>query len=107
MNADADGNHDGYIATATTSGVSGSYFASNGGNIIMGGGSDPSMTPAYGNSGTGGGAPGIVLAGVKVDAGSGSVSIRGAGCNSGLGVSFCYGTSVTTTVGSITVQGNG
>lgn len=107
FNADADGNSDGFISGRvynngnTSAGI---YFASNGGDIIYGGGSDPATTPAYGYPS---GFPGIWLNGVKNIASGGTISIRGVGTNGWAGVQLAYATTAQTTTADITIVGTG
>ncbi|NUN69642.1 MAG: T9SS type A sorting domain-containing protein [Bacteroidetes bacterium] len=107
FNADADGNGDGYIMGRvynngnTSAGI---YFASNGGDIIYGGGTDPATTPAYGYPG---GMSGVWLNGVKNIASGGAVSIRGVGTSGWAGVQLAYGTTAQTTTADVTIHGVG
>ncbi|XFA72161.1 hypothetical protein RYO59_000382 [Thermosynechococcaceae cyanobacterium Okahandja] len=88
LNADADSNSLGEIH------VNPANLISNGGNIILGGGSDPSTNPASR----------IVLQGAVLDAGGGNISLRAAGT----GDVVLTGSSriTTTSSGSIYIEGN-
>ena len=102
FNADANGDGDGYIFAYTNS--NDEYFASNGGDIVFGGGSDPYTSFAYGSS-----SAGIELHGPTVSAGAGSIIIHGRG-NGGSdleGVSFVEPGNLITTTGNITIVGVG
>ncbi|MEG5072695.1 CHAT domain-containing protein [Microcoleus sp. B3-D2] len=101
LNADVDGSGAGAIA------ITNAIINSNGGNIILGGGTNPSNSPAVGT------APnpiGVSLTGSTLNAGTGNISIRGQGL---AGDSFNHGISVSTSkittaeTGSITLNGIG
>jgi len=88
LNADADSNSLGEIH------VNPANLISNGGNIILGGGSDPSTNPASR----------IVLQGAVLDAGGGNIRLQAAGTGN---VVLIDSSSITTTnSGSIYIEGN-
>lgn len=92
-------------------------ITTNGGNVIFGGGADPTTTPAvgYGSSGTTPGVYdpqrfGIYLSGGTINAGGGNISLRGKSIsqNTGDGVGIWYNgaTSITTSgTGTLTIIG--
>lgn len=104
LNSDADANGDGRI------GLSNSQILSSGGNIILGGGSDPSITYAAGRSGA---AEGINLSSASIlNAAGGNISLRGTGFTTGsannYGVIVQSGSKVLTTgSGSLSLTGIG
>ncbi len=75
LNSDADSSGEGAIAL--NAGVA---INSNGGNIILGGGSDPSNNPAQGNESN---PAGISLDGATLNSGTGNISLRGTGDSAG------------------------
>jgi len=102
FNSDSDGIGGGGIAV---DGVFGSaVVTSSGGNIVLGGGADPTMNPAVATAF-------VFEQGVAVDdgtlnAGTGDILIRGSSALSDDAVDFSNGAVVTTTSGSITVIGD-
>ena len=102
LNADRDGNGAGAIAMR-----SGSEIISNGGNIILGGGSNPLGFPAVGTANN---IPGILIDGATLDAGAGNISLRGTGSsgsgNGNRGIEIRSGT-IQSTSGAITLTGTG
>jgi len=111
LDADAQSNHSGSIYLANGSGI-----ISNGGNITLGGGSNPLIDSAYGNNSS---APdgtslagGIYINGATLNAGGGNISITGtsAAPNSsyGAGVDIEDNSLLETGgTGTITVTGSG
>jgi filamentous hemagglutinin family protein len=103
LNADSDASNAGGILMN-----SGSAIHSNGGNIVLGGGADPTATAAYGGVSI---TIGVDLAGASLSAAGGNVSIRGNGRAAGsnkYGVFVRDGTAVSTTgAGTITIVGTG
>lgn len=98
FNADSDGTApDGGILVDT-----GVTVASSGGDIIMGGGSDPSAMPAIGTSPTS--HRGVFIRSATVSAGAGDISLRGVGTNDAVNVGSSL---VETTSGNITIVANG
>ncbi|MEG3992798.1 CHAT domain-containing protein [Microcoleus sp. SVA1B1] len=101
LNADLDGTGAGAIA------ITNAIINSNGGNIILGGGTNPSNSPAVGTAAN---PIGVDLTGSTLNAGTGNISIRGQGL---AGVSFNDGISIsnsgitTAGTGSITLNGTG
>jgi hypothetical protein len=81
---------------------------SKGGNIILGGGSDPSKFPAFGTDAK---IPiGVFLNGSTLNAGTGNISIRGqalAGGSNFYGISVSGSKITTAGTGSITLNGIG
>ena len=122
LNSDSDTNQSGAIVIGNATLVN-----SNGGNIVLGGGSDPSTTPAYGNSTTytesshtGTCIDGITLfnnsnpwnglAAAHLYANGGNIILNGyaSGASNSSGVDMNVSSQVTTTGnGSITIVGNG
>src|SRR3989338_6765038 len=90
----------------------GSSITTNGGNIIFGGGADPSTTAAMGSAIGSPDKYGIYLNGATLNAGTGNISLRGQG-QENLGGSNDYGiyarngTAIQTSSGNITINGRG
>jgi hypothetical protein len=100
LNADVDGQNGGTIAITA-------IINSNGGNIILGGGSNPLSSPALGTAQT---SIGVFITNSTLNAGTGNISIRGQGrpgeaANEGISVS--NSTITTAGAGSITLNGTG
>jgi filamentous hemagglutinin family protein len=102
INSDSDASGAGSILMNLNTGI-----LSNGGNIILGGGLDPTTTAAIGS---GANARGVNLNKATLNAAGGNISIRGIGLASGTsrdGVIFQGGSVVRTTGnGTITIVGN-
>src|SRR5690606_36159345 len=107
LNADRDASSGGNIQLTSTT------ITSNGGNIVLGGGANPQATPAIG-MGTSNSAQkvGIYLSGSSVNAGAGTISVRGqgiAGTSDAYGI-YAFGGSVighAAATGDITLHGTG
>jgi filamentous hemagglutinin family protein len=104
LNSDRDASGSGAVS------ISGSTLSTNGGNIIMRGGSDPTTGYAAGSSGTYN--HGVYIWGSTLTAGSGNILLRGRGWSgSGAdrknGIHVDGGSSINTTTGSITLNGIG
>ncbi|MEQ9000539.1 MAG: CHAT domain-containing protein [Coleofasciculus sp. B1-GNL1-01] len=107
LNADRDGSGAGAILLNP-----GSAINSNGGDIILGGGSNPLTNPAVGTSDlislvT---TPGIILNNAILNSGIGNISITGKGVdgtNQSPGIFVTTGTSIQSTTGNITLTGTG
>jgi hypothetical protein len=104
FNADSEPDQDG--AVTLNSGT----FTTNGGNLTIGGGADPTTTPAYGSAASSG--RGVVLNGSSVNAGGGNISIRGVGrtatASNAYGIYNTAGATVQTSgIGNITLNGTG
>ena len=104
LNADRDGNGAGAIVMRL-----GSAIISNGGNITLGGGSNPLEFSAVGIPNN---IEGILIDGATLNAGTGNISLRGTG--SGVGQNEGYGIGLTnnaqlltTGTGNITLDGAG
>ncbi|MDG2991934.1 filamentous hemagglutinin N-terminal domain-containing protein [Candidatus Synechococcus calcipolaris G9] len=101
LNSDRDATNGGAIQ------LIGTNITSNGGNITLGGGADPSTTAAIGTAANN---IGIELNGANLNAGAGSISLQGQGFNSGsnnYGIYQHAGAQVSTTSGNITYSGEG
>ncbi|MEQ8963946.1 MAG: CHAT domain-containing protein [Coleofasciculus sp. C2-GNP5-27] len=102
LNADRDGSGAGSILLN-----SGSAINSNGGDIILGGGSNPLMNPAVGTVSN---SSGIFLDNAVLNSGIGDISMIGKGVdNSRLsqGIEIRNGTTIQTTTGNIKLTGTG
>jgi filamentous hemagglutinin family protein len=100
LNADSDASGAGAIVMN-----SGSSIASNGGNITLGGGADPTTTAAFGDATN---VSGVYLdSTVQLQAGGGNISLIGSGYGStGYGVYSHFNNSIQTTgSGAITING--
>ncbi|BCX49252.1 bacteriocin [Haloferula helveola] len=97
LNSDADSDNSGGVLIPT-----GILVDSGGGNIVIGGGNDPSNTSAYGTAATSN--RGILIQGATVSSGAGSILLRGNGINDAIGID---GGTVTSTSGDITIFANG
>ncbi|MBI5658973.1 MAG: S-layer family protein [Nitrosomonadales bacterium] len=101
--SDSDGAGGGGIYLDT-----GSSLASNGGNIIMGGGLNPLTTAAVGTATS---PVGVLLDGATISSGAGNISILGQGLGDGgsyrHGVSLVGGSVVQAAGGTITITGTG
>ncbi|MEG4116416.1 filamentous hemagglutinin N-terminal domain-containing protein, partial [Microcoleus sp. N9_B4] len=101
LNADVDGSGAGAIA------ITNAIINSNGGNIILGGGTNPSNSPALGTAAN---PSGVSLTGSTLNAGTGNISIRGqgvAGVSNNLGISVSTSKITTAGTGSITLNATG
>ncbi|MEG4862134.1 MULTISPECIES: two-partner secretion domain-containing protein [unclassified Microcoleus] len=101
LNADLDGSGAGAIA------ITNAIINSNGGNIILGGGTNPSNSPAVGTAAN---PSGVDLTGSTLNAGTGNISIRGqgvAGVSNNLGISVSTSKITTAGTGSITLNATG
>ncbi|HLO50686.1 MAG TPA: filamentous hemagglutinin N-terminal domain-containing protein, partial [Kamptonema sp.] len=102
LNADRDGGGVGAIAIANAT------INSNGGNIILGGGTTPSNSPAVGTPAN---PDGIGITNSNLSAGSGNISIQGtgvAGVSGASGITIENGAIVQTSgTGTITIKGTG
>ncbi|MEG4279060.1 filamentous hemagglutinin N-terminal domain-containing protein, partial [Microcoleus sp. MON1_C1] len=101
LNADVDASGAGAIA------ITNAIINSNGGNIILGGGSSPSNSPAVGTVAN---PIGVSLTGSTLNAGTGNISIRGqgvAGVSNNNGISVSTSGITTAGTGSITLNGTG
>lgn len=104
LNTDSDGNNDGafFIHTGTLS--------TNGGNVTIGGGADPSTGYAYGNAAR---TTGVLFVNTLLDAAGGNISILGHGYNNAAtsgnyGVTIADATTIkTSATGTITINGVG
>jgi hypothetical protein len=101
LNADSDASGAGAIV------VTGATLNSNGGNIILGGGTNPLTTPAYGTAAH---TDGILLNGETLNAAGGNITLNGTGysgaINSSYGVRALNGSVVETTgTGGVTITG--
>jgi hypothetical protein len=100
LNSDSAGNHNGGITFGNNISLT-----TNGGNIIMGGGSNPLTTPAYGTSVTS--FNGITFNGFNdiIDAGGGNIFLNGACCDQAYG----FGQDVGIIMQGVTIRtiGNG
>ena len=105
-NSDTDGSQTGAIGLRN-----GASTTTNGGNIIMGGGSNPLTTPAYGSAGASpfGSAISLDNTNVVLNAGGGDISLNGrTQWYSSGGVAANWQTQIKTTGnGNITIVGNG
>ncbi|WP_446350686.1 CHAT domain-containing protein [Coleofasciculus sp. F4-SAH-05] len=107
LNADRDGSGAGSIILD-----SGSAINSNGGDIILGGGSNPLTNPAVGTSDiqqlvT---TSGVILNNAVLNSGMGNISITGKGIdgtNVAVGIVVTTGTSIQSTTGNIRLTGTG
>ncbi|MFP4101484.1 MAG: CHAT domain-containing protein [Coleofasciculus sp.] len=107
LNADRDGSSAGSIILNP-----GSAINSNGGDIILGGGSNPLINPAVGTSDiqelvT---TSGVILNDTILNSGMGNISITGKGIdgtNVAVGIVVTTGTSIQSTTGNITLTGTG
>jgi len=102
LNADRDGSGAGSIFLDF-----GSAINSNGGDIILGGGSNPLMNPAVGTVSN---ASGVYLQGTELNSGMGNISIRGQGVDGtdeSLGILVTTGTRIQSTTGNIKLTGTG
>jgi hypothetical protein len=103
FNSDKDADSDGAIS------LTGFAFTSNNGTFTAGGGADPTTTAAHAGQ-DGVYDIGIEFDGVDISTGSGNISIRGEGEDTGddnYGVYAHTGTTLTTTTGTITLDGAG
>src|SRR5690606_11882638 len=107
LNADRDASSGGNIQ------LTGTTLSSNGGNIVLGGGANPQATPAIG-MGTSNSAQkvGLYLSGSSVNAGAGTISMRGqgiAGTSDAYGIYALGGTVIgsATNAGYIALHGSG
>ncbi|MFM1973691.1 MAG: hypothetical protein RLZZ345_775 [Actinomycetota bacterium] len=124
FNSDSDANNTGHIRFGQDSVSAAGAIRSNGGNIIVGGGVNPSTSPAMAQnndpaSGLCGGAPplaGVGVYGYAFNAGGGNISLRGSSPNLGnvstraINIASCSWatTSFTTTgTGSVYLNGDG
>jgi hypothetical protein len=124
FNSDSDANNTGHIRFGQDSVSLAGAIRSNGGNIIVGGGANPSTSPAMAQnndaaSGLCGGAPplaGVGVYGFAFNAGGGNISLRGSSPNLGnfstraINIASCSWatTSFTTTgTGSVYMNGDG
>jgi hypothetical protein len=78
-----------------------SMVNSAGGDITLGGGADPAMNPAMGTVAT---EDGVIISGGTLNAGAGNISIRGESAVED-GVDIRGASSVSTTIGTITITG--
>lgn len=74
------------------------------GNIIIGGGADPTTTPTIGSA-FAAHPDGVYLHNVMLSAGTGNISILGSSANNEDGVDIGDGSQLSTTTGSITISG--
>ncbi|WP_446377291.1 CHAT domain-containing protein [Coleofasciculus sp. E2-BRE-01] len=106
LNADRDGSGAGSIFLNF-----GSVINSNGGDIILGGGSNPLTNPAVGTGTTTSvEASGVYLQGAELNSGIGDISITGKGVDgtdSALGILVTTGAIIQSTTGNITLRGTG
>ncbi|MFP5272126.1 CHAT domain-containing protein [Coleofasciculus sp.] len=106
LNADRDGSGAGSIFLNF-----GSVINSNGGDIILGGGSNPLTNPAVGTGKTTSvEASGVYLQGAQLNSGIGDISITGKGfdgTDSALGILVTTGAIIQSTTGNITLRGTG
>ncbi|MEG4218603.1 two-partner secretion domain-containing protein, partial [Microcoleus sp. Pol14C4] len=101
LNADVDGSGAGAIA------ITNAIINSNGGNIILGGGTNPSNSPAVGTVAN---PSGVDLTGSTLNAGTGNISLRGqgfAGVSNNNGISVSTSGITTAGTGSITLNATG
>ncbi|HEY2561955.1 MAG TPA: YDG domain-containing protein [Caldimonas sp.] len=102
FDADRNSAQNGYVSLASGT------FNSNGGNILISGGTDPTTGYAWGDSAS---AIGIKLNGTTLNAGGGNLTLRGHGWSNPAGSHGIYtqsGTTITTTgTGAITLSGVG
>src|SRR6185437_10806190 len=102
FDADSGAAQSGYVSLA------GGTFASNGGNITIGGGVDPATGFAWGNSAS---PIGVKMSGTTLDAGGGDIAVHGHGWSAPGGSHGIYtesGTTIQTTGnGAITLVGRG
>ena len=107
LNADRDANNAGAIQMNP-----GSAIFSNGGNIILGGGLNPSTAPAFG-TGDGiefGQAQGIVIDGATINSAGGNIILSGTGYAGGSDNTYGIGifnSQITSGTGNITLNGTG
>ncbi|MBD2459710.1 CHAT domain-containing protein [Oscillatoria sp. FACHB-1407] len=98
LNSDRDGNGAGAIA------LNGAQVNSNGGDIVLGGGTNPRTQAAVGDVN---GVRGVDLNGSTLNAGGGDISILGSG-NNNTGITLAFGTTLeTNNTGTITLNGTG
>ena len=108
FNADSDSLGGGNIQMRALSSIT-----TNGGNITFGGGADPSTTAAVGSAINFPDNYGIYLNSTTLNAGTGSISLRGQGQGVATGGAYDYGilaqggTAIQTTSGNITINGRG
>jgi len=100
--SDSDNSGSGYIQ------VTSAAIATNGGDVVMGGGADPALNPAIGNATVD---DGVTLNNGDISTGAGSISIRGRGENAAdtdnYGVYLHTGSLLQSTSGNITIDGTG
>jgi filamentous hemagglutinin family protein len=107
MHSDKDSSGQGLFAMSTGSGI-----YTNGGNVTIGGGADPTVNAARGSAAAGVNA-GIYITGSTIDAQGGNISMIGQGRDVGagtflFGVGLVSGTTVKTSgSGNITIKGTG
>ncbi|MDB9315935.1 CHAT domain-containing protein [Spirulina sp. CS-785/01] len=90
--------------------TAGSVISTNGGDIIMGGGNDPTANPATNPGGLVTNANGINLNDTTLNAGSGNISLRGQGGNAFVnahGVNIVNSQLTTTGTGQVFIEGQG
>lgn len=95
LNSDRDASGAGAISLTSTN------VTSNGGNIVLGGGANPTVGEAVATASY---THGVSLTGSNLSAGVGNVTIIGRAASSSYGVNIGSGT-ITTTTGGITVSG--
>ncbi|PIR31886.1 MAG: hypothetical protein COV36_06285, partial [Alphaproteobacteria bacterium CG11_big_fil_rev_8_21_14_0_20_44_7] len=101
LNSDSDANSDGAIS------ITGATFTTNGGNITLGGGADPTTGKAHGNATY---ASGVTIDGSNFTTGAGNIIINGEGDDAGdnnFGVRLTNTSSLSSTTGNITLSGQG
>lgn len=101
LNSDVEANTSGPIVINSNSSIN-----SNGGNVILGGGADPTTDNAYG---AGSNVNGILIDNSQISAGAGTVTLHGrglAGTANANGVSLNGGT-IATTSGGVNISGVG
>ncbi|MBI1313734.1 hypothetical protein GC176_20775, partial [bacterium] len=98
VNSDSDGTGGGGIY------VDGAIVSSSGGNIVLGGGADPTLNPAVATGFLGG--QGVTVDAGELNSGTGDISIRGASALSDDAVDFSSVAVATTTSGNITIIGD-
>jgi filamentous hemagglutinin family protein len=105
LNSDSDASGAGAISMVNAT------LATNGGNIVIGGGLDPTTGFAMGTS-TNGNIEGAYISGGSISAGSGNITINAHGSNIAgadyqYGVNLTNGGNINTTSGAITINGVG
>ncbi|MDF1628152.1 MAG: filamentous hemagglutinin N-terminal domain-containing protein, partial [Alcanivoracaceae bacterium] len=103
LNSDRDADLDGAIQ------VNGVALSSNGGDIVLGGGADPLVGYAYGNTSLGGSRGIYIVSGSSLNSAGGDISLRGQSDDTSVGAAAAYGVSVNGAVnsgaGTITING--